>query len=269
MAVSVFEFSNYKEFLENWIGLQPNKGRGLRRQLAEAAGCQVAYISHVLVGDRQLSLEQGEAIGRFLGLRSDEFEFFLLLIEKARAGTSHLRSYFDRQIQNKKEAYRDIKKRVGLKGVISTEDQGIYYSSWYFQAIRMALTIPELRNPSTISESLKIPLERVNEVLEFFLNRGLARETAKGYETTETQIHVGSDSPLIGKLHSNWRLHTMQNLDRRDPKDLHYSAAVTLSEDDYQKVREALLKAITNCHQIIRPSKEEKLCLLAMDFYSL
>lgn len=268
MNISVFEFENYKDFLLSWIKSQKFKGRGIRQKLATAACCQVAYISHVLVGERHLSLEQGEAIARFIGLTADDLEYFLLLIESARAGTTHLKDYFDRQLHAKKNANRDLKKRVRIKNSISQEDQGVYYSAWYYQAIRMALTIPELQTPVAISETLRIPIERVHEVLHFFITKGLARATANGFETTQTQIHVGSDSPLIGRMHSNWRQHTVHQLEHRRQDNLHYSAAVTLSESDYQKVREVLLKAVTNCHQIIRPSKEEKLCVLAMDFYS-
>ncbi len=269
LSKTVFDFNNYKEFLKFWILAQPQKGRGIRRQLAEASNCQVAYISHVLAADRHLSLEQAEAIGRYIGLRSDEFEFFLLLVEIARAGTKSLKLFFEKQLQQKREMYRQIKSRVGLKGVVSAEDQGTYYSSWHYQAIRMALTVPNLQRPATIADRLNIPLERVNEILKFFLSRGLIRETAKGYETTDTQIHVGTDSPLIGRMHSNWRLHTMQTLDRKNVDDLHYSAAVTLSEADYHKVREILLNSITESHKVIRPSKEEKLCVVALDFYEI
>jgi len=231
--------------------------------------CQVAYVSHVLAADRHFSLEQAEAICRHMGLRSDEFEFFLLLVEFDRAGTKSLKNYFEKQLQQRKEAYRQIKGRVGLKGTISSEDQGVYYSSWQFQAVRMVLTIPGFQRPTAIAERLGLSIEKVNDILEFFLSRGLVKETAKGYETTDTQIHVGADSPLIGRMHSNWRLHTMQILDRKNKDNLHYSAAVTLSDSDYQKVREILLHAITDSHKVIRPSKEEKLCLLSMDFYEL
>ncbi|MCM2324803.1 MAG: hypothetical protein NDJ90_16205, partial [Oligoflexia bacterium] len=91
----------------------------------------------------------------------------------------------------------------------------------------------------------------------------------KGYVTTETRIHLGNDSPLIGKLHANWRLHTLQSLDRKNPEDLHYSAAVTLSHADFTAVREILTRALLDTHKVIHPSKEERLCVMAMDFYEL
>ena len=41
------------------------------------------------------------------------------------------------------------------------------------------------------------------------------RESAKGYENTEAKIHLGADSPLISKLHTNWRIHCLGVLDRK------------------------------------------------------
>ena len=72
MAVSIFDYSDYKVFTTDWIDAAPNHGRGLRAQIAEFIGCQVAYVSHVLANERHFSLEQAEALTRFMKLRDDE-----------------------------------------------------------------------------------------------------------------------------------------------------------------------------------------------------
>lgn len=269
MENSVFKYSYYKDYLKEKIETYPNNGRGVRRQLAEVAGCQVAYISHILAGDRDLSLEQAEAITRFFHLRTDEVEYFLVLVEKERAGTVYLKRYFAQKLEALLATHRQIKNRVRLSGKISSEDQAVYYSSWHFQAIRMALTIPNLRTAVAIGRKLNLSIERVNEVLEFFLEKGFIQKKDDGYHTTDVHIHVGNDSKLINRMHANWRLQTLNALDKKNVSDLHYSAAVTLSEKDYQKVREVLLEAITDSHKVIRPSKEEKLCVMALDFYEI
>lgn len=269
MEISIFNYISYKQFVCDKIESYPNKGRGIRKKIAEAAGCQVAYISHVLVSDREFSLEQGEAIGRFFSLRTDELDYFICLIEKTRAGTIQLQTFFDKKLSLMQENYRVLKNRIGKMGKISSEDQSTYYSSWHYQAIRMALTIPELRTAESISKHLNIPIAKVNDVLIFFLEKGLVKENKNEYLTTEQFINVGNDSRLLNRMHSNWRLHTLQKLDRSNPDDLHYSSAVTLSEADYFKVRNLLIEAITDCHKIIKPSKEEKLCVMSLDFYQV
>lgn len=269
MSVSIFEFTDYKAYILARITCAPSKGRGLRRQIAGAMGCQVAYVSHVLAGDRHFSLEQAEAITRFFALREDESEYFLLLVQHNRSGTQHLRHALQQQLNRRREDYQQLKSRVRLKGRITGEDQAIYYSSWHYQAIRMLLTIPQYRTTPAIAKRLDLPIKRVSEVLSFLIAKGLAKETSKGYVTTESQIHLGGDSPLISKLHANWRIHALQSFDRRNPDDLHYSGAVTLSNRDFQIVREIMVKALLESLNVIKPSKEERICALAMDFYEI
>lgn len=269
MSISVFDYEAYKKFMIDLIDSKPNAGRGVRRLLGEAIGCQVAYVSHVLAGDKNFSPEQLEAAARFFALRDDETDHLMLLGEFARAGTPSLRKMLAKKISQKQSEYREIKKRIKISKSISQADQATYYSSWHYQAITSILTIPECRTVDAISRRLKIPTEKVNSVLSFLLDKGLVKETSKGYEPTETQIHLPRTSPLIGKLHSNWRVRTLASFDDMRPADYHYSGVVTLAEKDYDTVKEILTKALSQAADVIRPSKEETICVLAMDFFEL
>lgn len=269
MKQSIYEYRDYKAFALDQIKSRPNQGRGVRRLLAAAMNCQAAYVSHVLAGDRHFSAEQAERAADFFGLNGDEAEYFLLLVEVAKAGTGELRRLLSRQLDRRREDYREIKSRIRVNESVSVEDQIQYYSSWHFQAIRMLLTIPETRTPKAIADRLGLSLGRVREVLDFFLERGLAKREGDEYVTTAKHVHLKSDSPLISKLHANWRVHALQSLDRRHPDDLHYSSAITLSKADIGKIREILVNAITEAHKVLGPSKEERLCAFALDFYEI
>ncbi len=269
MAKTIFEYDDYKAFTIGRIDSSSKAGRGMRAKIADALGCQVAYVSHVLAGDRHFSLEQGEALGRFFELRSEEMEFLLDLIECNRAGTAALRKILFQRLERNRLKHLQLKRRVGFEVDVSEEDQATYYSSWHYQAIRMMLTIPEYRTQKLIAQKLRIPLDRVNEVLSFFLSRGFATEENGVYTSTSKKVHLGSDSPHISKLHSNWRTHTLQALNHIRPEDFHYSAAVTLAKEDFQKVREILVKAVLDSHNIIAPSKEERFCVMSIDFYGV
>jgi uncharacterized protein (TIGR02147 family) len=269
MEHSIFAYEDYKTFLLDRIDSWPGGGRGVRRLMAEAMGCQVAYVSHILVNDRHLSIEQAEALTRFLALRMDEAEYFVLLVEYNRAGTHELRQFFRRQLKQRREQNQKLKNRVVTKGEVSPVDQAQYYSSWHYQAVRMLLSIPGYRSPAAIAGKLQIDVERVNEILSFLLDRGLIAESAGQYRITSKTLHLGDDSPLISKLHANWRIKTLQKLDRRNAEDLHYSSVVSLSHSDFAKVREILVKAMLSSHKVIGPSAEERLCVFALDFYEL
>lgn len=265
--MTLFEFRDYKAFVLAEIEKAPKGGRGIRKQLAEALGCQTAYVSHVLAGDRHFSLEQAEALARFFHLRQDETDFLLLLVEENRAGSAGLRKVLSRQLEAKRAEHQELLARVQTMGKISEADRATYYSSWHFQAVRVSLSLPHCRTASSIAKELKLPVERVNEILTFFLEKGLAREENGKYFSTSIRIHLPSDSPDITKLHSNWRVHALRSLDHFRPADFHYSGVVSISHADYETVREILRKAVVDSLEVVKPSKEERLAVMNLDFY--
>lgn len=267
--VSVFDYKDYKEFATDWIASAPNRGRGLRARMANAIGCQVAYVSHVLAADRHFSLEQAEALTRFMNLREDEAEYFALLVERSRAGTVSLKSFIDRQLAKRRVIYNELQNRVSSKTKFDPEVQAQYLSSWHYQAVRSLLTVPGHSSVEAIAGKLKLPISRINEVLTFLISHNLVKETEDGYKADNLDSHIGRDSAFVNRLHANWRLHTLMTLDRNNSEDLHYSSTVTLSHEDFQKVREILIKSLNEAHKVIRPSKEERLCVFAMDFYEV
>ena len=66
MDKNIFEFRNYKAYLDHLISSKPGKGRGMRSSIAKALHCQTSYISQVLNEEAHFSLEQGDALNRLL-----------------------------------------------------------------------------------------------------------------------------------------------------------------------------------------------------------
>lgn len=56
-----------------------------------------------MTGEADLSLEQTDSAGKYLGLSQDKNSFFLLLVQHARAGTQSLRAHFKRNIVSAQE----------------------------------------------------------------------------------------------------------------------------------------------------------------------
>ena len=269
MKSSLFEYTHYKAFLNALIAAKPNGGRGQRKLLAEAIGCQVAYITHVLSGENHFSLEQAEASARYFSLSREETEFFLLLVQQNRAGTVSLRKLFDSQLEERRQKNQLLKTRLKITESLSREDQAIYYGSWHFAAIHVLLTIPEFRSVEEISARLKLKPKRVLEVLEFLAAQGLVKKELGHYKTIAPFLHLESDSPLIPRHHTNWRLRSIDSFDEVAPEELHYSLAFTIARSDIPKVREVLTQALESCAKIIRPSKEEELVSLCVDLFKV
>ena len=179
--LSIYEFRDYKNFVVQWMERMPNSGRGQRKILADAVGCQTPFITHVLSGEYNFSLEQAEGCARFMGLSEAEAEFFLLLVIKHRAGTKALENLANRQITQRREAQTVLKKRVGVKERMRLEDQLRYYSSWHYAAIHIACLIPQLTNVEALQKYFRLPLQQILSTLEFLTEHGFIEATRTGY----------------------------------------------------------------------------------------
>lgn len=266
---SAFDFKDYKLYLQ-WIESQrPHKGRGFRAEMARSANCQTAYVSQVLNGQAHFSLEQGHAINKMLLHNKEEAQFFLTLIEYARAGTRDLKTYFLELIEEQVQKYLNLKKRFKIKEVLTEEDQSIYFSEWTYAAIHMAITIPQLQKAKTISEFLQISERKTLKVLNFLLSKGLIQETKEGYKLGTIRMHIGSDAAMINKHHTNWRMQALKALENENENELHYSSVVSLSYEDVLKIKSSLVKEIDSFNGTVKDSKEETIYCLTLDFFTL
>ena len=268
-AKSVFEFRNYKTYLSYFESHMHNKGRGFRAALARAASCQTAYISQVLNGKAHFSLEQGHAFSKFLIHTKEEARFFLILIEYARAGNNELKSQFLEMIEELIQKQLNLKDRFQVQDVLSLEAQTIYYSEWAYAAIHVAVTVPNLQLVGALSDFFKLSESKVQKVLKFLISSGLVTQSAGRYQIGSSRLHLGNDSGLISKHHTNWRLQSMNSFERETERDLHFTSIVTLSLDDVLEIKARFVKEIESFNSIVKLSKEETVSCLSLDFFSL
>ncbi len=265
----VYDFKDYRLYLEYRLNA-PEAGRGSRTSLAKAIGSPVSHISQVLSGTSHLSLEQGESANAYFVHDSDESDFFLLLIQLTRAGTQSLQNRINRQVQRILSARLVIKDRIEVKRAIATEDQIEFYSSWQYQALHILATIPKYQSPSAMAERLRLSPPRVMQILEFLVSIGLIEKKGSRYQTSVQRIHLGSDSPLISKHHSNWRIKALQTLDEESvANNLHYSSVISVSEEDIRRIRDLTIEHINVTKKIIKDSPEEELYCFAIDCFKI
>lgn len=265
---SIFEFRDYKSLLREYAGPKSSK-RGRKSALARAIGCQATYISQVLHGKAQLSLEQAERLCEFFGFNNEERQFLLTLVQMERAGTPSLRNHFKKEMNELLERRMILTKRLGPKTLITEEGRSRYYSSWIYSAVHIALTIPELQSREALTDFFQLPIRRINEVLDFLCSIGLAEPLGAGFRAGISQVRLGNDSHHIIKHHSNWRTQALHSLERERPTDLHYSAVVSLSHSDVLKIKNILLEALATTQAIVQAADEETLCGVVVDFFSL
>ena len=266
---SVYEYKDYKKYIIDWIENLPNNGRGQRKLLADAIGCQTPFITHVLSGDYHLSAEQAESCARWMGLNDTDTEFFVLLVLKQRAGTKSLESLFSKQLSQYRENHAVLKKRVKIEDSLPLEKQMIYYSSWLFAAIHIATMIPELQTIEGMIKHFQIPRQTLMKTIEFLIENGLIEEKNGFLKNKKPFLYLDRNSPLQPLHHTNWRLRSIEAIQEKNPENLHYSGTVSLSKEDFEWVREKLSGFLEELASRLKDSKDEKAASICFDWFQL
>lgn len=268
MKKSLFDFTDYRSYLLKALPTRGD-GRGSRTRLAAKLGVQKGFISSILCGRAHLSLEQALRTSQVLAHLPDERDYFLLLVQKSRAGSKDLETHYADKIRQIAEQRRQIQGRIRVKNSLSDSDQVLYYSTWHYTAIHMCLCVPTLQTAPAISQRLGIPQSRVSEVLEFFVKTGVARQSGASYRAGPTRLHIGENSPHVNRHHTHWRMKAIQSLDEQGSEDLHYSSVMSISKETMRKLREILLSAIQQTEPEIQAAKDEEVVCLALDLFEL
>ncbi len=263
----IFKFRDYKEYLHS---LEEDQGRGFRARIARKLNCQSAYISQVLGSEAHFTLEHADLLNQLLGHSEVQAQYLLLLVQYSRAGSMSLRKHFLKQIEDEQHKRSRLKERLQISGV-DDHHQSLYYSSWKYPAIHVAISLPDYKSPNTISEALGISLSEVRSILEHLIEMRLIVEDDGWYSISKHRVHLADNSPFISQHHSHWRYKALESLNHSRPEDqprrLHYSSVVTLSKTDIDLIREHLVKQIESTKSIIRGSEEEEIYGFNLDFY--
>src|SRR5688572_3447585 len=127
-SASIHSFDDYRPFLEAAMNEGRFGARGPRSKLAEAAGCQVAYVSQVFGGRADLSLEQASGVADYLKLDDEERGYFYDLVLHARAGTQDLRAFYAKRLRAARQNRLELGTRLRPAAEVQFEDRATYYS---------------------------------------------------------------------------------------------------------------------------------------------
>ena len=267
MNTSIFQFQSYRAYLKERLeALGPKSGQ--KRKAAEALAVHTTFISQVVLGKADLSLDQGERMNLFLKHNDFESEYFINLIIYERAVDPSLKNRYEAKITKWQSEADQIKSRIKPTFEVSEADQEKFYSSTIFSLLHILASIPEYQNRKALVSVAGHPPEITNEAIDFLIGVGVLKTSNDRIVHGEKHVHLGRGSKIIKQHHSNWRLATVQHLGFSKREDLHYSLAFSCSDKDAAKIRESLLEHLKSMTQTIEKSKEEKAFVYCFDFYS-
>ncbi|MEK7354841.1 MAG: TIGR02147 family protein [Bdellovibrionota bacterium] len=266
---SIYLAKNYRVFLKAAFAARAKNGFGEAAKLARALSVHSTFVSQVMNGLKSFSDEQALAVCGFLNLNERETEFFLDLVKLDKAGTREYKRYIETKLEHMRSEANELVNRVAHEAVLSEEHRAIFYSDWIFSAVRLTTLLPGCATSEAIAIKRNLPLAKVKKVVDFLLESGLLKRSEGRLTVGPLSTHLESKSPWIKAHHSNWRQKALDDVSFDDQTSLHYSAPMTLSRADAEKIREILISAINEIDVLTEPSRSEELMCLNIDWFKV
>lgn len=267
--MNLFEFEDYKDFVRKRVKTFPRRGHGQYMKIARTLGIQTSMVSQIFKGEAHLTVEHALKLTEYFALTKLETEFFITLVHLARAGSVQSRLYFQEQLKTLKERAMNLSERLNVQKSLTEAEQAIFYSAWYYSGIRLITAVEKFRSTEAIAERLDIPHPTVARVVEFLLSVGLLKRDRDFFEVGEAHTYIGRDSTLVSKHHLNWRLKAVEQLNYISEEDLVFTHSIAISQKDFLKIREDLVRFLESYKAVVEPSPSEHLCFLTLDWRKL
>ncbi|MAF90226.1 MAG: hypothetical protein CL674_03060 [Bdellovibrionaceae bacterium] len=266
----VFDFNSYKKYLNYRVNVVGE--RGIVTQLAEAAGCQRTYLSKVVNAEVHLTPDQAFRVCSFWQFSPDEKNYFLLLVDRERAGDKAYRDYLGVKLKALKIKHQDLSQRVKNRKTIQEEDSFFlmkYYSSWVYSAIHFLTSIPSYQDSKNIAARLNLSEENVLRVLEDLRENSYVAKNRRNWIYHSGENHLAKISPLLNSHLNNWRSRALLNAQNKEHDDLHFSLVQSLSLSDREKLKNLILNFLDDFAKRANPSSPEELICLNLDFFKV
>jgi uncharacterized protein (TIGR02147 family) len=267
--MTVFQFDDYKACFLKWLEEMPNSGRGQFRRLAQHLRVSSVFITQVFRGDRDLNPDQALDTTEFMGLTELETEYFLLLVQEARAGGHRLKTRVRKKRQALKVEAIDLKKQISQDAELSHEAKSVFYGHWHYSAVRLLCSLPGFETSAEIATKFQLPIDRVNQILGFLNQHQLIVPTKRGWKMGPKVTHLEASSPFIISRQIQWRTKGFEAMSTSSPENLFYTGPMSLDEKTFEEVRQILADAIRNVVDKVKPSEPAMLACLNLDWFRL
>lgn len=267
VVTPIYDYFSYKDFLNELCQSE----RGLLTRLAEAAPCQKSYLSGVLKGKMQLTLDHVFGICQFLECTDDEEDYFFLLLEKDRASSHLLKKKLDKKIRSFSSQQYKLKNQ-NIAQVVQHEqnsDLNIYYSNWIYTAMHIFTSVGKFQTIAALAKRMQLDAEVIKVHLDYLVQSGFVEKKGEQYKWGSVDLHLPDNSYWISNHHLNWRLKAMEDFQKRKPESLHYTMIQSLSEEDFEKLKKKIVHFLKDFAKVADPSTPEEVFNFNIDFFKI
>lgn len=267
--MSVFSSTSIKSYLKIYIGSLPRRGRGEINKIAAYLGVSSTLVSHVLSGKKIFTLEQSHKLTSYLGLIDLEADYFMALNQLERAGTADYKKYWSTKLDKIREQSLKLSERLQQKSRVLTEqDRAIYYSSFIYVVLRLYCSVGEKgQTLQALAQRFELPPKKCAEIMHFLVETGFCYEKSGRYFMGEQSLHLEKGSPHLLRFQADWRMKSIQAAEDLSDEELMFTGPVSLSKDDFKKLREEMVQFIKKFLETVHASSAEEVACLNIDWF--
>jgi uncharacterized protein (TIGR02147 family) len=269
MFNELFDYLDYREYLRSFFKSLPKAGFGQLSRAAKALGIQPSLFTGILKGEKNLTPEQALEFAHYAGLSELETEYFTTLVQFDRAGTQRLRSRLEKKLAELREKSKLLKSRLPPEKEMPEQAKALFYSEWYYSAIRIVTSVESMQTPEAIANSLGLQRQTILRVLDFLLANNLVVFSDGRFQMGPQSTHIGSGELLVSRHHTNWRLKAIEAINAETKENLHFTSPLSISKNDAETVRKLLTQTIDRIFEIVDPSPAEEVDCLCMDWFKV
>jgi uncharacterized protein (TIGR02147 family) len=264
---SVFKYTNFTNFIENELEKNTHLKRGEKKLIADYLNIHPTLLSQIFSGARQFTDEQVFLLGEYLGVSELEADYIFLLHQISSTQNKKFKLRLNKKLEAIKTRSLNLSERVEKDKVLSDEEKSIFYSSWQYSAIRIFSSLEGGKTREEISERLGIEKQQVSEILEFLIKTGLTRTEKGRYYQHVGRTHLEKTSPHLKQHHANWRIKSIQKMDQLVPENLTFTAPLSLSNKDFDILREEMITMIKKISDTVKETEPEDIFCFTLDFF--
>ncbi len=267
----IFNCSTDLQWVQNKLK-SVKKVRGYRTQMALAAQCQPAYLSQVLAGRVNFTLEQADGLCDFWNFDDLQSEYWLNLVRLSRSGTVTLSQRIKNNLNKiKQQAKQKSATEIEVASQrVFKENTLRYYNHWLPSALHMLWMIKDYQNNIKASaQRLKVSETEVSHALDLLVELGFYELKGGKYRATQNHFHISNESLYSSLHHKNWRTQAMQEVQSANPNRLHFTTLYSLDQKALDALKVIVREFISECNEEIERAPEHTVACLNISFFHI
>ncbi len=244
----VFQYVDYRAFLKDWFAFLKKEKKLLATHVAAQAQLSGGFLSMMLAGKRELSLDSALKLLPCLQLTKTERNYLENLVRLSQLDTGVSRVAAVRKMQS----YTSFRKSHEKDAVFFQ-----YVSNWYYAAIREMASLPGFsEDPEAIRARLraKATLAEIKDALQFLEKHGFLKRNEEGkLSAAQETLHARGLLywTALTQFHKDMFEQATQSIEDASAEERDIQGyTLTMSPERFQKAREILNKALDELEKL-------------------